>query len=168
MMYCARCGDEQVEGSRFCKNCGAPLDAAAGPPPAAAATATAGRGAVILTLGILSLVLLGLLTGIPAWIMGHRDLKRIRSGEIAAGEASFTKAGMIMGIVGTCISILTIIFVIFFALAFLRHGGWHRGYRVEATRDRMLVELRAIANDAFAYRTLRAAREGEPTYVGYA
>ena len=55
-MYCARCGDQQVEGSRFCKNCGAPLDAAAGPPPAAAAAATAGRGAVILMLGILVLV----------------------------------------------------------------------------------------------------------------
>ena len=39
----------------------------------------AGRGGLILTLGILSIVLLGFFLGIPAWVMGNRDLKKIRT-----------------------------------------------------------------------------------------
>lgn len=60
-----------------------------------------GRGTLILVLGILSITLLGLFTGIPAWIMGKNDLKKIDSGIIANSEKSATKAGMILGIVST-------------------------------------------------------------------
>ena len=38
------------------------------------------RGTLILVLSILSLVLCGLFTGIPAWIMGKGDLIKIRGG----------------------------------------------------------------------------------------
>ena len=36
------------------------------------------RGTLILVLGILSLVLCGFFTGIPAWIMGKGDLEKIK------------------------------------------------------------------------------------------
>jgi hypothetical protein len=123
-----------------------------------------GRGAAILTLGILSLVMLGLFTGIPAWVMGRRDLRRIRSGEIAAAEENFTKAGMIMGLVGTCISIVWVILGLILVFSVFNHGRWSRPYRVESIREKMLVELRVIANDAVAYRT----SQDEETFVGYA
>lgn len=61
----------------------------------------AGRGTLILILGILSIVFLGPFGGIPAWIMGKRDLKKIEAGLISQSEKSTTKTGMILGIIGT-------------------------------------------------------------------
>ncbi|MDZ7716840.1 MAG: hypothetical protein U5J95_11570 [Balneolaceae bacterium] len=60
-----------------------------------------GRGVLILILGILSITTLGPFTGIPAWIMANTDLKKIELGIIPRSEKSFTKAGKIMGIIGT-------------------------------------------------------------------
>lgn len=36
MVYCTRCGAQNVEGSRFCNNCASPLDLKAPVPPAVA------------------------------------------------------------------------------------------------------------------------------------
>lgn len=60
-----------------------------------------GRGTFILVLGILSITLLGLFAGIPAWVMGKTDLKKIEAGIISESEKSATKAGMILGIIST-------------------------------------------------------------------
>jgi hypothetical protein len=60
-----------------------------------------GRGVLILVLGIVSLVSLGPFVGIPAWVMGNTDLKKIAAGRIPQSERSNTKAGMILGIIGT-------------------------------------------------------------------
>jgi hypothetical protein len=68
----------------------------------------AGRGATILVVGILSVVLLGFILGIPAWVMGRRDGKKIRAGVIDAKERGLTRAGMILGIIGTFLSITLI------------------------------------------------------------
>ena len=38
------------------------------------------RGRLILTLGVLSFVIAGVLTGIPAWVMGSGDLKKMDAG----------------------------------------------------------------------------------------
>lgn len=54
----------------------------------------------------------GPFTGIPAWIMGHHDLKEIRAGLISQGEYSLTTAGMVLGIIGTCIGALVLLFII--------------------------------------------------------
>lgn len=72
-----------------------------------------GRGVLILILGIVSLVSFGPLLGIPAWVMGRSDLKKIDQGRIAESERSNTKTGMILGIIGTFLFTL----VIFFGLA---------------------------------------------------
>lgn len=71
-----------------------------------------GRGNSILVLGILSLVLLGPFTGIPAWVMGSKDLKKIRAGLISYSAKSNTQVGMILGIVSTALSALALIGVI--------------------------------------------------------
>ena len=72
-----------------------------------------GRGSTVLVLGIVSIVgsflfscacigfVIGPALGIPAWIMGAGDLKRIAMGLINPSEAKNTRAGMICGIIGT-------------------------------------------------------------------
>lgn len=71
-----------------------------------------GRGTMILVLGILSLVLgitfciiLGPVLGIPAWVMGRNDEKKIFKGIISQAELPSTKAGKVCGIIGTFIGI---------------------------------------------------------------
>ena len=85
-------------------------------PPSAAPTTSvkADRGAVILTLGIIGLVIQCLFfLGTIAWIMGHNDLKEMKAGIRDASGAGLTKAGMICGIVGTAIAGLLLIWVLF-------------------------------------------------------
>ncbi len=63
--------------------------------------ATAPAGAIPAALG------LGL--GIPAWIMGHRDLAMMREGvKDPAGRGS-TQGGWICGIIGTCLSAIVVL-----------------------------------------------------------
>jgi hypothetical protein len=68
-----------------------------------------GRGAAILVLGIISISMLGPFTGIPAWVMANKDLKKIDFGIIPKSERSITKAGKILGIIGTFLIIVAII-----------------------------------------------------------
>jgi len=120
-MPCPQCGENQIAGALFCHKCGLKLDASGGAPAPLAAAQTLypqkqGRGVLILILGILSIVLFGPLTGVPAWIMGHSDMKDIRAGRIASHESGLTNAGMVLGIVGTCLGALVFI-GIFLAVA---------------------------------------------------
>ncbi len=66
-----------------------------------------GRGTLILILGILSFIL-GPFTGMPAWIMGQSDLKKIKNGIIALNEKTNTEIGMILGIICTSISAIVL------------------------------------------------------------
>jgi flagellar basal body-associated protein FliL len=118
-MYCPSCGSKNDDAARFCSNCGKPLvstepaqPSPAAPTPAPVAAVEPGRGATILTLGILSIVLLGPILGIPAWVMGSRDGKKIRAGLIEAKQRGMTQAGMVLGIVGTFLSVLGIVAII--------------------------------------------------------
>jgi hypothetical protein len=110
-MTCPNCGTVQPDTAKFCNNCGATLPAA--PPPQSYPHPIAeGRGGVILALGILSIIMLGPLTGIPAWVMGHNDMKKIRSGMIVQSEKGLTQAGMILGIIGTILGLLVIMGIV--------------------------------------------------------
>jgi hypothetical protein len=68
------------------------------------------RAGLVLTLGILSIVLLGPLSvlglpfGITAWALGHRDLKRMDAYQMDPRGRTTTRAGKICGIVGTLLS----------------------------------------------------------------
>jgi hypothetical protein len=57
----------------------------------------------VLVFGILSIVLCGLFLGIPAWIMGNNALRMESS--YPEGEIGMIKAGRILGIIGTCLSL---------------------------------------------------------------
>jgi hypothetical protein len=74
------------------------------------------RGGVILTLGIISTAgslicgvfggFLGLGLGIPAVLMGRRDLQQIDAGTMDPDGHGLTKAGLICGIIGIVLGIL--------------------------------------------------------------
>jgi len=59
----------------------------------------------VLVLGILGIVLCFIL-GIIAWVMGSGDLKEMKEGKRDPSGEQLTKAGMICGIIGTCLGIL--------------------------------------------------------------
>ncbi|MCS7014858.1 MAG: hypothetical protein NZM42_01910 [Gemmatales bacterium] len=58
------------------------------------------RGGLILTLGILSLLICGLL-GPFAWIMGSNDLAKMHRGRMDKSGYGATQAGYILGIIST-------------------------------------------------------------------
>jgi hypothetical protein len=78
------------------------------------------RGSTILTLGILSLVLCGIILGPIAWAMGSTDLSEIRAGRMDPDGEGITNAGRICGIIGT---IWNIVGIAFFCLIF-GLGAW--------------------------------------------
>src|SRR5262245_19354305 len=74
------------------------------------------RGGLILTFGIIGLVVLLFCWlpafSIPAWIMGHIDLKAMREGRMDPDGRGPTMAGYIMGIVGTALFVIGIVILI--------------------------------------------------------
>jgi hypothetical protein len=69
------------------------------------------RGTLVLVLGIISLVCLsigcipvGAILGLAAWIMGQRDLRKIRKGDMDPDGEGTTQAGRICGIIGTALN----------------------------------------------------------------
>jgi hypothetical protein len=117
-MKCPQCGQDNDRKEEICSYCGKLLRAQAAPAPqrnvsdSPPETRAAGRGNRVLVLGILSIVMLGLLTGIPAWVMGRRDLRKIREGDIDPAQASVTRLGMVLGIIGTVIGSFILLLVL--------------------------------------------------------
>ena len=72
------------------------------------------RGILVLVFGILSLVLpyIGVVLGIVAWVMGHKDLKKIEAGAMDPEGRGLTLAGKICGIVGTMLQGFMVLIVI--------------------------------------------------------
>jgi hypothetical protein len=66
------------------------------------------RGAMVLTLGILSLVICGIL-GPIAWVMGNNDLAAMRAGRMDRSGEGLTQAGRILGIISSIMLILSCI-----------------------------------------------------------
>ena len=116
-MYCSNCGHKNDQAAKFCVGCGKGLAAQNSEPlpqisQASETQQEPGRGATILTLGILSVTVLGFFAGIPAWIMGRGDLKKIRLGVISVSQRGLTLAGMILGIIGTSVFIIIVTVII--------------------------------------------------------
>ena len=82
------------------------------------------RGPVVLTLGILGLVfnICGI-PGILAWIFGSSDLKQMKAGLMDPEGEGITKAGYILGIIGTCLAALGIIAGILYFVVILLFVG---------------------------------------------
>ena len=80
------------------------------------------RGVMILVFGILgvltfSCAILGVF-GIVAWVMGKRDLELIRRGQMDKDGEGLTRAGYILGIVGTIMFLLYLLLIVAY-IAFL-------------------------------------------------
>ncbi len=120
-LHCPRCGHHNSTDSRFCNKCGNALvaDAAA---TAVSPSQSAGSKAIIsLILGILSIFMLGFLAGIPAMILAKHEEDEIRQGRSPVAGEMLAKLGFWLGLIGTVLSGLTvlfIIFIIFFGLRF--------------------------------------------------
>jgi hypothetical protein len=78
------------------------------PPPAP----THSKATVSLVLGILSLVMCGLFTGIPAMITGRQAKREIAESQGRLGGEGLASAGFITGLIGTILSALTVVAVI--------------------------------------------------------
>lgn len=63
------------------------------------------RGATVLVLAIVSFICCPIL-GPIAWIMGHADLREMRTGQMDDSGLPLTQAGMILGIVSTILTAL--------------------------------------------------------------
>ncbi len=81
------------------------------------------RGAAVLTMGILGLVLTflpavpvsGLVLGIIAWVMGNTDLAEIRAGRMDPEGEGSTNGGRICGMIAVILHLVVVlVFVIFF------------------------------------------------------
>lgn len=67
------------------------------------------RGNSILVFGILGITCFGPFLAIPAWIMGHRDLKLMANDKMDVSGKTRTQIGMILGILSCSILMLIII-----------------------------------------------------------
>lgn len=70
---------------------------------------TAHRGALVLTLGLVALLLPPL--GMLAWALGARDLKAMRQGRMDASGRDGTLIGMILGVIVSLVFVLALIVV---------------------------------------------------------
>jgi hypothetical protein len=76
------------------------------------------RSPVIIALGIAAIIILGPITGIPAWIMANQDLRDLHAGYLPPSASNSLTLGRILAIIGTFFSPLwlvvfaTVIFVL--------------------------------------------------------
>jgi len=82
------------------------------------------RGAAILALGIIGIVLC-FITGIIAWVMGSGDLREMKEGFRDPEGEDLTRAGMICGIVGTCLALLGILWYVIVVMIIGASGGFN-------------------------------------------
>lgn len=86
------------------------------------------RGGLVFTLGLVGLVLttacgLGLLSGLPAWILGARDLSRMQAGALDPSGHGITRAGKICGMVATILSLIIVGFALIGMITSAPGGG---------------------------------------------
>jgi hypothetical protein len=73
------------------------------------------RGVMILVFGILGLVLCPLFA-IAAWVMGNGDMAEIQAGRMDPEGQQLTNIGRILGMVGTCLLALWLVFACIWVL----------------------------------------------------
>ncbi|MBS1121631.1 MAG: hypothetical protein H6Q90_3859 [Deltaproteobacteria bacterium] len=127
MLTCSTCGATNERGSVFCSQCATNLTVASQgvrynpnaqlPPPQHGyqygnSYSLPSRSGTILTLGILSLVVCGIM-GPIAWAMGNEELRRIDSGTTEPGQRGSVVAGRICGIIATCLMIFSALLIVF-------------------------------------------------------
>jgi hypothetical protein len=161
-MNCPKCGREIDITSSVCGNCGNPLTASDQLNTSQSGfqmPMQPGRGSLILTFGILSLTCFGPLLGIPAWILGHQDLKKINAGIIHFSERGKTKGGMICGMISTLLTPVIIIIGLMASVGlslFTAQSSF-------ANKVAIINDLNKIAAHASQYKI----ENGGNSYTGY-
>lgn len=123
VVTCPHCAAANPEYSKFCNQCGQQLTAAptvvspAAPHVLPMAQPASGKAVAALVLGILSLVLAGFFTGIPAMILGKLEKDEIAAGRAPVSGESLARIGFWLGLAGTVISGIVVIALIIFLLA---------------------------------------------------
>jgi len=74
------------------------------------------RATLTFILGILAFTCFGILTGIPAIILGAKELKEIKNGTSSKAGETITKVGFTFGIIVTALTALILLAVFTFAL----------------------------------------------------
>lgn len=123
-MKCNLCGTENVEGTRYCKNCGTSMMPQE--PTPVNNSNNLGNGIACMVLGIVSVVfgctpIVGLVCGIIAIVMNRKDLELgIQSG--------YHKAGFVCGIIGVCFGAIALIYWLIWlsAVACVSSATYHR------------------------------------------
>lgn len=90
-----------------------PSESGAYPEPSQATT--------ILVMGIIGVVLCQLL-GPVAWVMGNNELQAIDAGRRAPENRGTANAGRILGIIGTALFALSIVFIVLFVVGVFTLG----------------------------------------------
>lgn len=131
MVSCPTCGASNQPGAVFCAQCatnisgngtGVRYNPHAHMPPAQTygsygpGFVLPSRAGTILTLGILSLVVCGIL-GPIAWTMGNEELRRIDAGETDPSQRGSVTAGRVCGIIATSLMIFGLVIFMFMMLA---------------------------------------------------
>lgn len=178
-MFCSRCGATMPDTALACPRCGAAVSNAPPPPASAPAAAPApgrvapaqwqaapparpylgqqetdGKAVGSLVLGILAMFPFGLLTGIPAIILGHLSRKSIRESLGRLRGEGMALAGLIMGYISIA-SIPVILIIAAIAIP-------------------SLLRARMLANESAAAATVRTISTAQAVYankypsVGYA
>lgn len=93
------------------------------PPSGAAGPVDHPKGMTILILGILSLVCCSPL-GIAAWLMGNTALKEIDAQPGRYANRQIVQIGRILGIIGTVLLALSILWLLFFGGMAVLTGGF--------------------------------------------
>lgn len=115
-MYCPKCGEQNDDGNKFCKSCGATLTQESPPSrpepvPVAvrevAATRTSGLSVAALVLGIIGIFINFL--GILAIIFGAIGVSQTGKDPTLGGRG-MAIAGLVLGIVAIAIWIIAVIF----------------------------------------------------------
>lgn len=115
-LQCPRCGHNNIADSRFCNRCGnalAPNVAPVYTPPSQSASA---KSVISLILGIFAIFLLGFMAGIPAMILAKSEEDDIRKGRSPVSGEMLAKLGFWLGLIGTVLSGLMILFFILIIL----------------------------------------------------
>ena len=81
-------------------------------PPQEPTQAASTRATAALVLGILSIICMGFLAGIPAIILGSMELRAIKAGQAPAAGEGLAKVGYVLGIVGTVLTCLAMMALI--------------------------------------------------------
>ena len=78
------------------------------------------NGTTILIVGILGLVMLQIILGPVAWVMGNKSLRQIKAGRMEPADEGMIKIGRILGIIAILLGIVSLLAAVAYVLFYYR------------------------------------------------